>query len=160
MPLDVKITLHLTRPQITEEQKAAEAHLMRRKLRTRYDGHASFHLSFESAPGVYCIFEDDSLIYVGQTRDLRKRMRDLSITANHTFRKAFAKHHFASHADYAPFRKPRFHPTIEELLTERMKSSVSVSSCPVWFGRVEVEDYLIDQHRPISNVIGNRRRRA
>ena len=36
-------------------------------------------------PGVYCIWEADKLVYVGETGKLSGRMRDLRDTRNHAY---------------------------------------------------------------------------
>ena len=156
--MDAKASAHLTFRQIDEEKKRAEAHLIgRRELRQNLSMLDSAYLLFPEAPGVYCIFDGDVLVYVGETGDLRGRMRDLKETRNHTFRRNLGTKLFKDRDDFAPASASTCFPSALEVeLSQYMGKQISVCGMVVHFGRKEIEEYLIATHRPTFCTKGRR----
>jgi hypothetical protein len=82
-------------------------------------------------PGVYAIWERASgrPIYVGETADLKARMRDLGRYPNHTCRRKLAKSFGIPKSD-------------EVALSKRIAATHQLSFIEVGFGRMELEEYL------------------
>ncbi|MCM4156254.1 GIY-YIG nuclease family protein [Gramella sp. AN32] len=101
-------------------------------------------------PGIYAIFEnDDNLIYIGESGNLKDRMNEINRTVNHSFRKQFG---------YLRYRgiksRKKFTDDIEMLLDEYFANNIYVSFLPINFGRLEVESYLIGkfQEKVINSI--------
>ena len=52
------------------------------------------------ALGIYFVFHNDKVVYVGESANLYKRMKDLSSTYNHTLRRKLGKALFENHKYY------------------------------------------------------------
>ncbi len=113
--------------------------------------------SFPDKPGVYCIFEREELIYVGETGSLKARMKDIFRTVNHSFRRSLGKRQFAGVAEVSEANaKTNFPLDVELRLTEYMESNIRVALTPVAIGRKEVEEKIVKKHTPIFNSRGQR----
>ena len=84
-----------------------------------------------SAPGVYALWRQDSgaLVHVGETANLRKRMRDLGRSVNHTARRKIAA-------------RLGLDAVSEQERSRAMRDVFCVSYLPVELGRAELEEYL------------------
>jgi hypothetical protein len=112
---------------------------------------------FQKLPGVYCIFEEDKLIYAGETGSLRGRMRDLLDTRNHTLRRQLGTVKFSDHPEYASANsRVKFPDEVEKVLTDFMLASLKVKAIPVQLGRKEIEEHIIHDKYPKYNVKGRR----
>lgn len=89
-----------------------------------------------ATPGVYAIWRVRSrkLAYVGQTANLKKRMRDLTRCLNHTARRKLAA-------------ELGFDGTDEPTLSTAIGEGFRVSYLAIAFGRVELEEYLTFRYR-------------
>jgi len=114
---------------------------------------AASRSEFPRNPGVYCVFEDGDLIYVGETGDLNERMRDLLDTRSHTLRRSLGKAKFGDHPAYQPASPSvKFPQEIESLLTQFMLEHLKVKAAPVILGRKEIEEKLIEDKKPKYNT--------
>lgn len=107
---------------------------------------------FPNGAGVYALYFNDELIYIGETADLNKRMKDLKNTYNHTFRKKIGFHFFND----AQIIIRKFSETIETRLNLIFQNCISVSFIQVNFGRAEIENYLINNNQNLLNSITRR----
>jgi hypothetical protein len=148
---DTDANRHLTFGQIGDLKADAEHYLISRpELRSRFDGSDAWHHLFHDTPGVYTIFIGNNVVYVGESGNLRARMRDLRETRNHTFRRSHGKAIFCERPGFIPASASRcFDDDLETELTEHMGEHVSVCTLPVWFGRKEIEEYLTEKYKPI-----------
>ncbi len=106
---------------------------------------------FPDEPGVYAVFREALLIYIGETASIRKRMRDLRDTRNHTLRRKIGKE-LAHHPEFIHATASKKYPDeIERLLTETMRTTLTVAVLPVFFGRKELEEYVIRRLCPSYN---------
>ncbi|MGY1449749.1 GIY-YIG nuclease family protein [Pseudomonas chlororaphis] len=112
---------------------------------------------YSADPGVYCIYEDDALIYVGETGSLKARMQDLFKTVNHSFRRSFGKAKF-SHLEGVTrvSAKDKFPEDVEVLVTKYMEENLRVVILPILIGRKEVEESIVRGFAPIFNSRGRR----
>lgn len=94
-------------------------------------------------PGVYALYENkDSLLYIGETGNLRERMSDICRTVNHTFRRELG------HKRYNAIKtKKKFGSDIEILLDQFFDEKLHVSFIKVNFGRIEIETYLVTKYQ-------------
>ncbi|WP_295677731.1 GIY-YIG nuclease family protein [uncultured Empedobacter sp.] len=93
-------------------------------------------------PAVYAIFENDKLIYIGETGDLLKRMSDFTRTVNHSFRKQMGYRLFGGIKS-----KKKFDDDIEFQLDKYLDDMLYIQFIEVNFGRLEIETYLIDKYK-------------
>lgn len=112
---------------------------------------------FPKESGVYAVFDDDQLIYLGETGWIAKRMADLLSSQNHVLRRSIGNTMFQ---DEPGFQKAtsnrRFPDHIEEKLVDYITSHLSVTAVVVHFGRSEIEEHLAAQYRPQYNSKGRR----
>jgi hypothetical protein len=108
---------------------------------------------FESAAGVYAVREGGEICYVGESGNIKKRMRDLLDTRNHSLRRKIGSIKFAGQEGYekaTPSRK--FPPKFEDELNRIFEDNFEVSAIAVPIGRKELEERLIEKYRPKYNT--------
>jgi hypothetical protein len=102
---------------------------------------------FPIAAGVYGIFDGGNLVYIGETANLRERMKDVKRTLNHSFRRKLGKKLFAG----ATIANGKFAADIEAKLDEYCIANISFSSMAVNFGRLEIESHLVHKNKGLLN---------
>lgn len=124
-----------------------------RHLYERLEKEADFHFFSDSwpaevpdAPGVYLIWNRASeLVYVGETANLRERMKDICRTCNHTCRRKVGRVEFGATIEPAT---RRFDAEAEARVTAYFKDELKVAFAEVNMGRKELEHYLLAEHHP------------
>jgi len=112
---------------------------------------------FPNKPGVYCIFDNELLIYAGETGSLKERMKDIFRTMNHSFRRSLGKHKYPTIPGVLEIdSKNNFPIDIEVALTEYMEKNLHVKVMPAFIGRKEIEERIIKTHEPLFNSRGQR----
>ena len=102
--------------------------------------------------GIYAIFEKGAFVYIGETGSLRGRIKDLSRTVNHQFRRSLGKARFSSIQGYQlATSKRKFPSLVEEKLTNYMKKNCEIAFLTMQLGRKEFEEYICREHRPKFN---------
>jgi excinuclease UvrABC nuclease subunit len=120
--------------------------------RVTFQASRQWAVPFPAGAGVYAVFELDTLVYVGESGSLRGRMIDLLETRNHTLRRSIGNAKFRKLQGFvAATSKQKFPEHIEALLTAHMERSLKVKAVEIQFGRLELEEHLIAQHRPQFN---------
>ncbi|HHX8438351.1 TPA: GIY-YIG nuclease family protein [Vibrio diabolicus] len=118
------------------------------------ENRVKFDQRLEYAPseaGIYGVFSEGTLIYVGESGCVQKRMGDIGNTRKHTLRRTIGADLFMSLSDYqAATSKNKFPERIESLLNEHF-SQLEMSFVPVDFGRTETEEYLVEELEPKYN---------
>ncbi|MBS1586873.1 MAG: hypothetical protein JSS82_15165 [Bacteroidetes bacterium] len=110
----------------------------------------SWYNQFDAVPGIYTIYEGDKLIYVGETGSIRGRMKDLSNTLNHTFRRTLGEKLFINHPNYTRATASKgYHPQIEHELNTYMQDHLSVCCLKLNLGRKEFEEWLQEDQKDI-----------
>ena len=140
-------------------ERAANDHMEAHRLRLSTDrGAIPIRLTTEWAkrfpekPGVYCVFAKGELIYVGETGNLRGRMRDLRDTRNHSLRRQLGDEVFGGCRGFRSANSSRKFPrVIEDRLNRHMERHLLVRGLSVLLGRKEIEEQLIDRERPRYN---------
>lgn len=110
--------------------------------------------NFPSKAGVYAVFYQNELVYIGESANLKERMKELKRTVNHSFRRKLGRHLEPN----AEIVKGKFSPELELRLNDEYQNSISVSFIEVNFGRIEIENYLMQINIGVLNSIGNRSR--
>jgi predicted MPP superfamily phosphohydrolase len=106
----------------------------------------------DKCAGVYFIFDNNVLVYIGETANLYKRMKEIGRTYNHSFRKKLGR---KLQPDAKIERGKYVYDTeLETLLTAYCNTNISVACKPLAFGRLEVESYLIHKYTKIDKKQG------
>lgn len=100
-----------------------------------------------SAGGVYVVFNGRRLLYVGETADLKRRLRNLKRTRTHTLRRSVGRRHFRAEAG----ADGKFPAEIEAKLDKFLLEKCRYSFLPIRFGRKEVESFIIRRDKPTYN---------
>lgn len=110
--------------------------------------------NFPSNAGVYAIFYDGQLFYIGESANVKERMKELKRTVNHSFRRKLGRFFEPD----SVIERGKFSPELETRLNEEYERNISVSFIEVNFGRIEIENYLMQINDGVLNSIGNRAR--
>lgn len=101
--------------------------------------------SIPDRPGVYALFEDNQkLLYIGETGNLRARMNEINRTVNHSFRKELGFTRFDGIKS-----KKKFEHNVELKLDAFFEQNLYVSFIEVNFGRLEIETFIITNHQTL-----------
>ena len=112
--------------------------------------------SFPNDSGVYMLFEDRQLVYVGESGSLSGRVMDMLNSRHHTVRRALGELRFKDVPDYKKATSSIKYPEhIEKMVEETMKG-FKISVLPIPFGRKEFEEYVESKHKPELNRKGKR----
>lgn len=98
--------------------------------------------NFPSKAGVYAIYDLDKLIYIGESANLKERMKEVKRTYNHSFRRKLGKHLVAG----SKIVKGKFGENLELSLNEYYLDRINFRYKEINFGRLEIESYLIQKH--------------
>ena len=98
-------------------------------------------------PGCYIAWQKDVIIYVGETNNLKRRMKLMGQTVTHTLRVNIGKEVFGQVEGH----KKRYSPEIEQKLDEYFSKNIKLSTMPVKLGRTELEELIIKKYRPKYN---------
>ena len=104
---------------------------------------------FEHKPAVYILFNKrkNRLVYVGETVNLRRRMRDLR--NRHSVRKRIREEIFK--VSQRPFP-----PNMKKKVTNYIEKHLKLSFWYVELGRIELEEWILEKLKPEFNIIGNK----
>ena len=120
--------------------------------RVKFTLDGKWNLNFPSEPGVYAIFEKGKFIYIGETADIRERMKDIRRTYNHTFRKKLGKQRLK-----AELVGNLFPPKVEIELDNYMVKYLEFTCLALSFGRKEVEARILAKHKELlANSVSKR----
>lgn len=109
---------------------------------------------FEDEAGIYAIFDNEQLIYIGETASIRKRMGDLRRTINHTFRRKLGFE--LSGIKYSS--KQKYTVEIENAINQYYIQNLRVVPVYLNFGRSEVESYIIRKYQDV--LMNSKKRRG
>lgn len=110
--------------------------------------------NFPSKAGIYAIFDKEKLVYVGETANLKERMKEVKRTYNHSFRKKLGRYIQKN----AEITKGKFEEVLELKLNAYYLENISFTYKELNFGRLETESYLIQRNHPkgLLNSLGKR----
>ena len=125
-------TLHLAQ----EKLLRAERHKFIKSAEWRQN-------TIPDSPGIYALFEkENKLLYIGESGNLRKRMSEINRTVNHSFRKQIGHQKFNGIKT-----SKKFSDLVESKLDEFFNEELYVAFIEVYFGRLEIEAFLIYNHQ-------------
>jgi len=109
-------------------------------------------MSFDTEAGVYAIREEGKICYIGETGSIRKRMKDLLDTRNHSLRRTVGNKRFMDEEGYeAGTASKKFPSKFEEELNRIFEDNFEVSAIVVKVGRKELEERIVEKFKPIYN---------
>lgn len=109
--------------------------------------------------GVYILLEGHQVIYVGETGNLKGRMRDLRDTRNHVLRRTIGHTFYREHEHFTmATSKQKFPEEIEMLVSDHLCKRLKISYLPIALGRKELEE-LIQSKIPTSIRLNQRGKR-
>jgi hypothetical protein len=108
--------------------------------------------NFPKKAGIYAIFYKDKLVYVGESANLKERMKEVKRTYNHSFRRKLGV--FLN--PNAKVTNGKFLPDLEELLNEHYRKYLKFTCKEVNFGRIEIENHLMQRNEGVLNSISKR----
>jgi hypothetical protein len=111
---------------------------------------------FPAEAGVYAIFDNDGLVYIGETGSIRGRMTDLCDTRNHTLRRNIGEEYFSGCDGYERATSKRCFPAHIEVMVTRFISKMYLTAAIVPFGRSEIEEAICEKHATCFNRKGKR----
>lgn len=104
---------------------------------------------FPEEPGVYVAFENDEVVYVGETNNIQRRMNYLRFTYNHSLRLNIGRVNFSKVRGYRnATAKKKFPSHIEEKVNDWLTKRIKISILPTKLGRKELESRIIDKYNP------------
>ena len=83
--------INLIEDEILQIIEECDRHLKKQpKIKFSFD--RKWSDNFSPKAGIYAIFYEDQLLYIGETANLKERMKEVKRTLNHTIRKKLCKH--------------------------------------------------------------------
>lgn len=112
----------------------------------------------ESA-GVYVLKRKKEIVYVGETGNLRKRMKELSETRHHILRRTIGHTFFSDQKGYeVATNRKKFPLHIEDLVNKYICDNLLIAIMEVPLGRKELEE-LIESEMTKENRLNKRGKR-
>jgi hypothetical protein len=108
--------------------------------------------NFPKEAGIYAIFLKGKLIYIGESANLKERMKEVKRTYNHTFRRKLGVFLYSD----AKVIKGKFSAEIELELNKIYLKDLEFKYIEVNFGRIEIESRLIQKNEDLLNSKGKR----
>lgn len=105
-----------------------------------------------NSEGVYAVYNDNKLCYVGETACLYKRMNDMFDSRNHTIRRTIAQKEFSTKEGYI---KPTSHNKADEQTESSINEfmeKLEIAYIEVKLGRTELEEFIMRKYDPIYNI--------
>jgi len=143
--------MEFTSKQINEIVDSCEKEL-KTNDRIKFSFDRKWSNNFPKKAGIYAIFDSHKLVYVGETANLKERMKEVKRTINHSFRRKLGKYLYKD----ALIEKGRFNDMIENELKDYYEKNLSFVYKEVTFGRLEIESYLIHRNKGLLNSVGKR----
>ena len=140
-----------TSKQIKEIVEYCEEELFN-KPKIKFSLDKNWSSKFPNNAGLYAIFDKEKFIYIGETANLRERMKDVRRTANHSFRRKLGKHIDKD----AKIGKNKYNDLLESQLNDYCEKDISFTFISVNFGRLEIESYIMQRHEGLLNSLGKR----
>ena len=112
--------------------------------------------TFPTDSGVYMLFENEHLVYVGESGSISGRVMDMLNSRHHTVRRALGEIRFKDIEGYKKATSSIKYPEHIELMVQNLISTFKISVLPIAFGRKEFEEYIQSKYAPEFNRKGKR----
>lgn len=107
---------------------------------------------FPNKAGVYVVYENLTLVYVGETKSIRDRMSDMLDTRHHTLRRKIGEINFSDLNDFKKATSKLKYPlSIEKMVNDWLSNKMQLSFLPMKIGRKELEELIIKDLKPKYN---------
>lgn len=107
--------------------------------------------------GVYLVFDEAKIIYVGESGNLSGRMTDMLDSRHHVLRRNLGSSLYENMPKFEKASvKSKFPQEFEDKLNEYIQSKLMINIVTVELGRKEIEERLIEKHKPSYNRKGKR----
>ena len=111
----------------------------------KFERTKSWRANIPRFPCVYALYEKkETLIYIGETGNLQKRMSEICRAGGHAFRRQLGCKNMKALLIKG---KKKFEPETEMQIDSFLDNDLYVSFIEVNFGRLEIETYLITKNQ-------------
>lgn len=147
--------MNYTQKEITSFVERFESELFHAE-KIKFTFERNWSSNFPSKAGIYAIFDEDKLVYIGETANLKERMKEVKRTYNHSFRRKLGKYLIED----SKVVKGKFEETLELKLNDYYMNRIQFTYKELNFGRLEVESYIIHRYHKngLLNSVGKRNR--
>ena len=115
-----------------------------------------FDTKAKSNPGIYIVMNEKQIIYIGESSDISERH---STHSNKTYFSALRRHVATTILGYdlkeKKGKKKYLTDKEDKEVTEFLRGTTATFN-PVYFGRYELEGYLIKRYKPLLNLKDNK----
>ncbi len=147
----------LSHKQIESHLEDMENRLIRNGNKKKVDLTIDWAKDFPEEPGVYVVFENRKVVYVGETGNIRGRMKDLRDSRHHSLRRNIGRANFSTLKGYKNANsKEKFPPHIEKKVEDWLKEKIKISVLSTKLGRKELEEKIVQRYSPKYNKKGQR----
>jgi len=147
----------MTKEVIQQYLDELEHHLLNQSEKKSIELNSFWVSQFSDKAAVYILWEDDEVVYAGETGSLKGRMNDLLTTQNHTVRRNLGKAHFSGHPNFEKASSSKSYPDeIENLLNELIAKHLTLSFILVDLGRMELKERIFAKLEPKYSLKGKR----
>lgn len=141
---------------ITEEFTANVLEFYSNELLNRAPKHKieltrQWALQFPDVAGIYAVFSDDKVIYVGETGKISGRLMDFLNTRHHTLRRSLGAGLFSKEPGFKLASSAKKFPDHIETKVINALKTLQVAVLPILLGRSEIEEYIIETQKPLFN---------
>ncbi|MFA8451907.1 MAG: hypothetical protein ACEPOW_14525 [Bacteroidales bacterium] len=133
---------NLTKEEQREVFNNSEEALLRGN-KVKFDFNRNWSSNFPNRSGVYAVYEINELLYIGETANLKERMKEIKRTYNHAFRKKLGEIRFNGIIE----KQGKYSEKIESQMNEFYREKLYISFIEVNFGRIEIESHLIEKYQ-------------
>jgi excinuclease UvrABC nuclease subunit len=100
--------------------------------------------SIPAQAGVYIFTQDDKIVYVGETGNLRGRMKDLLDSRHHTVRRTIGLRFFSEIEGFIKAtNRAKFPEHVELLVNKHISEKLRISYLSISLGRKELEEQIM-----------------
>jgi hypothetical protein len=112
--------------------------------------------TFPKDSGVYMLFENETLVYVGESGSITGRVMDMLNSRQHTVRRALGEERLKKIDGYEKATSSIKYPDHIEVMVQNIISTFKISVLPLKFGRKEFEEFIQSKYVPKLNRKGKR----
>ncbi len=132
---------------VTKRADALAGYARRLLMKEPKRRYAEVSVAASSAGGVYAVFKGRTLLYVGETKNLKHRLGNLKRTRTHTLRRSVGTYLLKARTG----TDGKFPGRIEDRLDRFLFGECRYAVLPIRFGRKEVEAFIIRKDKPTYN---------
>lgn len=112
--------------------------------------------TFPKDSGVYMLFENKTIVYVGESGSITGRVMDMLNSRNHTVRRTLGEKRLKNIEGYEKATSSIKYPEHIEVMVQNIISTFKISVLQLKFGRKEFEEFIQSKYEPELNRKGKR----